>query len=150
MRSSRVFSSRVVVYSVVGSTDTSVYKQSRNCVENCLFDHLLQPWSSGLKATQLSLSDHVQWKWSETRSFELQSRLSNLKWSSFILSTLCSRREYIGQVLQLCMQREVESPEKRSRVRTLQLGSLRLLGRILQRLFATEQQYTALHSCLMF
>ena len=77
------------------------------------------PWSLGLKATQLSLSDHVQW--SETHSFELQSQLSSLKWSSFILSTLCSQREHIGQVLQDCMQREVESPEK-SRARTLEIG----------------------------
>ena len=29
------------MYCVVGSTGTSVYTQSRNCVENCLFDHLL-------------------------------------------------------------------------------------------------------------
>ena len=42
------------------STGTSMYKQSRNWVENCLFDHLLKPWSLALKATQLSLSDHVQ------------------------------------------------------------------------------------------
>ena len=60
MRSTHVFSSRVVVFCVVGSTGTSVYKQSRNWVENCLFDHLLKPWSLGLKATQLSLSDHGQ------------------------------------------------------------------------------------------
>ena len=93
------------------------------------------PWSLGLKATQLYnwdlcylLSDHVQSKWSKTRSFELQSQLSNLKWSAFILSMLCSRREYIGQVLQLCMQREVESPEKRSRARTLQLGIVAVAG----------------------
>ena len=40
-----------------------ILKQSRNWVENCLFDHLFKPWSLGLKATQstqLSLSDHVQ------------------------------------------------------------------------------------------
>ena len=116
------------MYSVVGSTGTSVYKRSRNWVENCLFDHLLKPWSLGLKATQLSLSDHVQWKWSESRSFELQSQLSNLKWPSFILSTLCSRRKYIGQVLQHCMQREVESREKRSRVRTLLISIVAAAG----------------------
>ena len=46
-----------------------------------------------------SLSDHLQWKWSETRSFKLQLQLNNLKWSSFILSTLCSQREYISQVV---------------------------------------------------
>ena len=122
-------------FCVLGSTGTSIYKQPRNWVENCLFDHLLQPWSLGLKATQLYnwdlcvlLSDHVQQKWSETRSFELQSQLSNLKWCAFILSTLCSRREYVGQGLQLCMRREVESPEKRSRVCTLQLGIVSAAG----------------------
>ena len=48
------------MYCVVGSTGTSVYKQARNWVENCLFDYLFKPLSLGPKATLLSLSDHVQ------------------------------------------------------------------------------------------
>ena len=31
------------MYSVVGSTGTSVYKQSRNWVENCLFAMVIRP-----------------------------------------------------------------------------------------------------------
>ena len=37
---------------VVGSTGTSVYKQSRNWVENCLFYHLFKPWSLSLKGPE--------------------------------------------------------------------------------------------------